>query len=155
LRADLEQQQRQALADLERDYKSEQAAHSLLGRTGKALAPVFDPIGVDWRGGIALLSGFVAKEIVVSTLGVLYAVTDDQQANALQSALQAAGMTPLSALAMMVFVLLYLPCLATVAAIRRETGSIGWMFFSIGYTTSVAWLMAFLVYQSGRLAGLG
>jgi ferrous iron transport protein B len=147
--------ERQAvLSDLERDYNAEQASRSLLGRLGHGLEPVFQPIGIDWRGGIALLSGFVAKEIVVSTLGVLYAVTDDPQANALQSALRAAGMTPLAALSMMVFVLLYMPCLATVAAIRRETGSVKWMFFSIGYTTSIAWLMAFAVYQGGRLLGV-
>jgi ferrous iron transport protein B len=65
-----------------------------------------------------------------------------------------AGLTPLSALSMMVFVLLYLPCLATTAAIRRETGSYRWMFFSIGYSTSVAWMAAFIVYQGGRWLGL-
>ncbi len=153
-RPEIQARHAQALNALSQRTKSEQAARSFLGRLGHALEPVFRPIGVDWRGGIALLSGFVAKEIVVSTLGVLYAVTDDPQANALESALRAAGMTPLTALSMMVFVLLYLPCLATVAAIRRETGSVGWMFFSIAYTTSVAWLMAFLVYQGGRLFGI-
>jgi ferrous iron transport protein B len=154
-RPEIQARHAQALNELSQRTKSEQAAQSLLGRIGQALVPVFHPIGVDWRGGIALLSGFVAKEIVVSTLGVLYAVTDDPEANALESALRGAGMTPLTALSMMVFVLLYLPCLATVAAIRRETGSIGWMFFSIAYTTSVAWLMAFFVFQGGRLLGLG
>lgn len=141
--------------DLERLAKAQQAEYSFLGRIGKGLAPVFHPLGIDWRGGIALISGFVAKEIVVSTLGVLYAVTDDPQANALQSALRAAGMTPLAALSMMVFVLLYLPCLATVTTIRRETGSIGWMLFSIIYSTSLAWIMAFAVYQGGHWLGLG
>jgi len=153
-KSELALEQQAVLSDLERDHNAEQASRSLLGRVGHVLEPVFQPIGIDWRGGIALLSGFVAKEIVVSTLGVLYAVTDDPQANALQSALRAAGMTPLAALAMMVFVLLYMPCLATVAAIRRETGSVKWMFFSIGYTTSIAWLMAFAVYQGGRLLGI-
>ncbi|KJS33216.1 MAG: iron transporter FeoB [Desulfatitalea sp. BRH_c12] len=153
-KSELALEQQAVLSDLERDHNAEQASRSLLGRLGHVLEPVFQPIGIDWRGGIALLSGFVAKEIVVSTLGVLYAVTDDPQANALQSALRAAGMTPLAALSMMVFVLLYMPCLATVAAIRRETGSVKWMFFSIGYTTSIAWLMAFAVYQGGRLIGV-
>jgi ferrous iron transport protein B len=142
--------------DLENRAKTRQAEYSLLGRIGHAIAPVFQPLGIDWRGGIALISGFVAKEIVVSTLGVLHAVTEEEtQTDALQNALKAGGMTPLSALSMMMFVLLYLPCLATVAAIRRETGSVRWMLFSITYSTSLAWLVAFVVYQGGRLLGLG
>ncbi|MBR9982418.1 MAG: ferrous iron transport protein B [Desulfatitalea sp.] len=146
-----------ALADLERRTQATQAEQSLLGRLGHGMAPFFAPIGVDWRGGIALLSGFVAKEIVVSTLGVLYAITDDEQSTeqALRGALRASGMTGLSAMAMMVFVLLYMPCVATVAAIRRETGSIKWMMFSIVYSTGMAWLMALIIYQGGRLLGLG
>ncbi len=131
----------------------EKTEKSFMGRIGKALEPLFAPIGIDWRGGVALVSGFVAKEIVVSTMGVLYAADADEKSEALHSALKASGMTPLSALSMMVFVLLYLPCLATVAAIRRETGSLKWMFFSIFYSTSVAWLAAFVVYQGGRLLG--
>jgi ferrous iron transport protein B len=133
--------------------EAQRTAKTFIGRIGRVVAPVFAPLGIDWRGGVALLTGFVAKEIVVSTLGVLHAVDDENQSEALKKALRASGMTPLSALSMMVFVLLYLPCLATVAAIRRETGSYKWMLFSIGYSTSVAWVMAFLVYQGGRLAG--
>ena len=156
-------QQRQALSKkheegiltLNRKRQADQAANSLLGAMGRAIAPVFSPLGIDWRGGIALLSGFVAKEIVVSTLGVLHAVADPQEAHALQRELIASGMTPLSAVAMMVFVLLYLPCLATVTTIRRETGSIKWMLFSISYSTTVAWLMALAVYQGGQLLGFG
>jgi ferrous iron transport protein B len=129
--------------------------HSYMGMLGKLLAPVFSPLGIDWRGGIALMTGFVAKEIVVSTLGVLYAVEDAAGSEALQDALRSSGMTPLTAVSMMVFVLLYLPCLATVAAIRRETGSSRWMLFSVGYSTGVAWLVSFFVYQGGRLIGLG
>jgi ferrous iron transport protein B len=138
---------------LEGAQQAQQASYSLLGRIGHGIAPFFEPIGVDWRGGIALLSGFVAKEIVVSTMGVLHAVTEHAESGALETALRTSGMTPLSALSMMVFVLLYLPCLATVAAIRRETGSIKLMWFSIFYSTSLAWVMAFLVYQGGRLLG--
>jgi ferrous iron transport protein B len=84
---------------------------------------------------------------------VLFAAKTDQDADMLQNALVASGMTPLSALSMMVFVLLYLPCLATVAAIRRETGSYKWMFFSIAYSTALAWVVAFVVFQGGRLLG--
>jgi ferrous iron transport protein B len=144
-----------AAAELRRLQKSEQTEHSLIGRIGRFVAPAFAPLGIDWRGGVALLTGFVAKEIVVSTLGVLHAAGDrEEQEGALEAALAESGMTPLSALSMMVFVLLYLPCLATTTAIRRETGSTGWMLFSIGYSTSVAWIAAFLVYQGGRLLGL-
>ncbi len=124
-----------------------------IGRIGKISAPLFAPLGIDWRGGVALLTGFVAKEIVVSTLGVLHAVGDQDASEALANALRAAGMTPLSALSMMVFVLLYLPCLASIAAIRRETGSYKWMSFSIVYSTTVAWITAFIVYQGGKLLG--
>jgi ferrous iron transport protein B len=138
---------------LENARNAEQVGESYMGRFGRLLAPVFEPLGIDWRGGVALLSGFVAKEIVVSTLGVLHAVDREAGGDALAQALKKAGMSPLSALSMMVFVLLYLPCLATVAAIRRETGSTGWMAFGIAYTTSVAWVVAFIVYQGGRLMG--
>jgi ferrous iron transport protein B len=142
-----------ALADLAQREKAELTRNSFIGRLGRLIEPVFMPLGIDWRSGIALLSGFVAKEIVVSTLGVLHAVGDSAGEDALGNALAEAGMTPLSALSMMVFVLLYLPCLATTTSIRRETGSYRWMFFSIGYSTSLAWAMAFVVYQGGRLLG--
>jgi len=141
------------LAAIERARQAESVEYALIGRIGKALAPVFVPLGIDWRGGVALVSGFVAKEIVVSTLGVLYAADEAERSDALRSALKSSGMTPLSALSMMIFVLLYLPCLATVTAIRRETGSLKWMFFSIFYSTSLAWIAAFCVYQGGCLLG--
>ena len=89
----------------------------------------------------------------MSTMGVLYAAESADE-NALGRALTAAGMTPLSAAAMMVFVLLYVPCLATVAAVRREAGN-GWMAFSVLYSTGLAWLMGVVIYQGGRLIGLG
>jgi ferrous iron transport protein B len=150
-REDLERQQASEVAALLARHRT---SGSLLGMIGRGIAPVFAPIGIDWRGGIALLSGFVAKEIVLSTLGVLHAVTDLRGDDALKAALIRSGMTPGSALAMMVFVLLYLPCLATVTAIRRETGSWKWMALSIGYNTSVAWIMAFCVFQVAGLLGL-
>ena len=153
-RMQIEQQKDAELRELSRARQAEQTEKSFMGWIGKAIAPLFAPLGIDWRGGVALASGFVAKEIVVSTLGVIYAVDGDEKSEALRTALKNSGMTPLSALSMMVFVLLYLPCLATVTAIRRETGSLKWMFFSIFYSTSIAWLMAFVVYQGGRLLGI-
>jgi ferrous iron transport protein B len=140
-------------AELRRREKAAQTESSYLGQLGRMIEPVFAPLGIDWRGGVSLLSGFIAKEIVVSTLGVLHATGEEDDEDALETALVESGMTPLSALSMMVFVLLYLPCLATTTAIRRETGSTRWMLFSIAYSTAVAWGMAFLVYQGGRLLG--
>ena len=148
-------QKQKALNDLKRGKHSEEIEKSFMGRIGRFLAPVFEPIGIDWRGGIALVTGFVAKEIVVSTLGVLYQVEDTEDADTLDKALKSFGMSALSALSMLVFVLLYLPCLATVATIKQETGSYKWMFFSIFYSTSIAWSVAFIVYQGGKLLGLG
>ncbi len=128
-----------------------------LGRTGRAIAPVFEPLGLSWRDSVAILTGFVAKEIVVSTYGVLYQVGDEEGAEneSLREALRASGMTPLVAFAIMVFVLTYTPCLATLAAIRRESGSWRWTAFSIGYQTVLAWTLAFSIVQGGRLIGLG
>ncbi len=152
-RIELDKKQRAAVDELLRAKQAEKTEKSVIGRIGKIVAPLFEPIGIDWRGGVSLLTGFVAKEIVISTLGVLHAVQIDDESDALKNAFLAAGMTKISALAMMVFVLLYLPCLATTAAIRRETGSYRWMFLSIGYSTAIAWIMAFFVYQGGRLLG--
>ena len=140
------------VAALDRARRSEATEKSLMGAIGKGLEPVFAPLGINWQGAVALVSGFVAKEIVVSTMGVLYAL-EDGEPDALSRALVASGMTPLSALSMMVFVLLYLPCLATISAIRRETGSARWMLFSVCYSTALAWVTAFVVYQGGRLMG--
>ena len=151
----LEKETADAIAAAKRVIQAEKIENSYMGRLGKMIAPVFTPLGIDWRGSVALLSGFVAKEIVVSTLGILYAADSNKDAEALRSALLSSGMTPLSAISMLVFVLLYLPCLATMAAIRRELRSWKWMLFSIGYSTSLAWVLAFLVFQGGKILGFG
>jgi len=149
----LKQKRDLAVAELIKNRKTEKAEKSFMGRIGKVVAPIFAPIGIDWRGSVALLSGFVAKEIVVSTMGILYAA-DEEDSEALKNALFSSGMTSAAALAMMVFVLLYMPCLATLAAIRRETASLKWMIFSISYSTLLAWGMAFIVYQFGTMIGV-
>ncbi len=143
----------EAVTELARAQKAEKAEKSFMGHIGKALAPLFAPLGIDWRGSVALLTGFVAKEIVVSTLGILYAAEEKEESDTLSNTLLSSNMTRLSALAMMVFVLLYLPCLATIATIRQETGSIKWTIFSVAYSTSVAWVVAFCVYQGGKVLG--
>ena len=152
-RQHIEKKRDAAIAELEMARKSEKMEKSYMGRIGKILAPVFAPLGIDWRGSVALLTGFVAKEIVVSTMGILY-LAGDEGSDTLKNALLSSDMTPLSALAMMVFVLLYLPCLATVATIKQETGSFKWTLFSITYSTSLAWVAAFCVFQGGKIIGL-
>ena len=142
-----------AIIGLQKAMNAEKTEKSYMGRIGKGISPVFEPLGIDWRGSVSLLTGFFAKEIVVSTLGVLYSTEGPDDKDALKNALRSSGMTPLSALSMMVFVLLYLPCLATIAMIRKETGSFKWTAFSIIYSTSVAWIAAFCVFQGGKMLG--
>ena len=156
-KADHENRLRQQKDDLIRKIsiakKAERAEKSYIGRIGKVIEPLFEPIGIDWRGSVALVTGFVAKEIVISTMGVLYAAEGDAESDAMRDALKKSGMTPLSAFSMMIFVLLYVPCLATIGAITRETGSMKWALFSVVFTTGVAWGMSFVVYQGGRFLG--
>jgi ferrous iron transport protein B len=149
----LEKKRDDEIARVLKAKQIEETEKSFLGHIGKIISPVFTPIGIDWKGSVALLTGFVAKEIVVSTLGILYAIDDDVP-DALNRALAASGMTSLSALSIMVFVLLYVPCFATVAVIGRETRSAKWAIFSAVYTTLVAWIVAFIIYQGGSLLGM-
>ena len=125
---------------------------SLVGQLGRALEPLVAPLGFDWRAAIALLFGIVAKEIVVSTYGALLGVGEDQEA--ISGRLQEV-FTPLTAYAFMAFTLIYTPCLATVAVIKKETGSWKWAAFSVVYTLALAWIVAFLIYRVGLLLGLG
>jgi len=141
------------ISELEKLRNQEQVAYSFIGGLGKAMEPLFSPLGIDWRSGVALVTGLVAKEVVVSTMGVLYGIGDGES-DALKAALKKSGMTPLTALSMMVFVLLYVPCLATIFAIWRET-SAGWACFNLLYTTSIAWMASFFLYQGGVLLGFG
>ncbi|MDD5870020.1 MAG: nucleoside recognition domain-containing protein, partial [Bacteroidales bacterium] len=129
-----------------------------LGRIGKAIAPVFEPLGFNWKMTISLISGTVAKETVVSTLGVLYsgdaASSNDDLGERLQAPNPKTGVpdfTPAIALAFMVFVLLYVPCIATITAIVKESGSWKYGAFTFVYNTAVAWIIAFIVYQIGSL----
>ena len=102
----------------------------------------------DWKLGIGLISGVGAKELVVSTLGVLYTNEEDVENVNLSDRIP---ITPLAALAYMLFVLIYFPCIATLAAIKQESGSWKWALFAAGYTTVLAWGIAFVVYQLGNL----
>ena len=129
------------------------APKSYLQQIGEAAAPVFSPLGFDWRMNVGILAGTSAKELVVSTLGVLYGDGDrtgDEDAAAQDSMLQASvreAMTPASALSYLIFILLYFPCFATIAAIKGESGRWRWALFTAFYTTALAYAVSFAVYS--------
>ena len=127
---------------------TEQQENSYIGRIGKAIEPAIEPLGFDWKLGVGILSGVGAKELVVSSLGVLYA--DDAEADA-ASLGERIPITPLVAFGYMAFVLIYFPCIATLAAIKGETGSWRWTLFVAAYTTVLAWVVSFAIYRVGGL----
>ena len=123
--------------------------NSFIAMIGHAVEPVLAPIGQNWRSGIALITSIPAKELVVSTLGVLYSSDSDESIT--EDLKKSGDFTPRSAAAFLVFILLFFPCIATIAAIAHETGSRKWALFSIIYNTAVAWVAAFIVYTIGGL----
>ncbi|MBP5561617.1 MAG: ferrous iron transport protein B [Muribaculaceae bacterium] len=146
--------------------RQQQQEHSYLGRMGKAVEPVFKPCGFDWKLDVGLISGVGAKEIVASTLGVIYSddegydedsldSLDEAQKSAKYSALRQQmerdGITPIAAFSFLLFVLLYFPCLATIAAIKNESGSWKWALFAASFTTGVAWLVSTAFFQIASL----
>ncbi len=138
------------------DGQPPQPKDSYIGDLGQALSPVLDPLGYDWQIGVALLTGMVAKEVVISTMGVIYGSggqPEEEGYEALSQALKNSGLTPLGAVGLMLFVLLYTPCLAAVVAIWRETGRLRWMFFSMAYQTALAWTVAFATIKIGTMLG--
>lgn len=135
----------------------EQQADSYMGRIGRAISPLVEPLGFNWKVTIALISGTAAKELVVSTLGVLYAGGDEAPEALSEKLMQpdaATGQrdfTPLVAASFLIFVSLYVPCIASITAVAKESGSWKWGAFSVVYNTLVAWLCAFAVFQIGSL----
>ena len=124
----------------------DQQENSYIGQIGKAMEPVIEPLGFYWKMSVGILSGVGAKELVVSTLGVLYADDANTDATTLGERIP---ITPLVAFTYLVFVLIYFPCIATIAAIKGETGSWKWALFTVFYTTALAWIVSFMVYQIG------
>ncbi|HEY5532238.1 MAG TPA: ferrous iron transporter B, partial [Candidatus Anoxymicrobiaceae bacterium] len=122
---------------------------SIAGKVGLFFEPLVKPLGFDWRAVVALLFGFVAKEIVVSTFGALLGGGSRATITTKLHTI----FTPLTAYTFMAFTLLYTPCLATVAVIRKETGSWKWSAFAVGYSLVLAWLVAFFIYRVGLLLG--
>ena len=138
------------------DFAARQLAYSSVGRIGHAMEPVIAPMGFDWRIGTALVGAFAAKEVFVAQLGIVYAVEspDDTGTAHLRTRLQA-DYTPLVGFCVMLFALIASPCMATVAVIRRESGSWGWAAFQFLGLTVLAWVVTVIVFQTGSLLGLG
>ncbi len=154
----LYQKQRERLNLLEKQYSVEMSSQTFAGHIGKSLVPFLRPLGLgDWKVGMALFSGFVAKEIVVSTFGTLYQLGEvgEDSLSLRQAIRQDPVFNPLTAYTFMVFILLYVPCISTLAVLKKESGSWRWPLFTIAYTTSLAWIAAFIVYQGGLLLSGG
>lgn len=150
-----EQQKNQQVSELETAMNTELIRRSYIGQMGNAIAPVFKPLGFEWREAVSLLTGFVAKEVVVSSMSVLYGsnengVVDDDKFNSQI----AAHFTPLKGFSFMLFVLLYTPCIVALITVIRELHSVKWSIFFVVYQIALAWIVAFGVYQGGRLIGL-
>lgn len=144
--------------------KAEQQMNSYIGRIGRFIEPVLHPLGFDWKMGVALLTGVAAKEVVISTLGVLYQTGnyDNDDPSSLVSSLREAShssgphagqrvFTPVTAFAFLLFILIYFPCVAVVAAVKKETGKWQWAVFLVVYTTLLAWTAAFMVNKLGNM----
>ena len=147
----------ETIAELERLKNMEHQKNSYIGTIGQTIQPVLSPLGFDWKMSVSLLTGMAAKEVVVSTLSVLY-TGEEEDAQALSERikqdLDEEGnpiFTPLIALSLMLFVLIYFPCIATISAIVNESGSWKWGIFVIVYTCVLAWIVSFVVYQTGSL----
>ena len=140
---------------IDEEQKSEKLEQSYAAMFGKAINPVLEPLGFDWKIGVSLVAGLAAKEVVVSTLGTIYAVGGDtDHPQALTDYLQNdPHFTPLIALTLMLFVLIYPPCIAALAVIKRETGSWKWMLFMFFYENAFAWIACFIFYNIGRALG--
>ncbi|MFP4046956.1 MAG: ferrous iron transport protein B [Bacteroidales bacterium] len=153
----------QKISEIESKKDAALQENSYIGRIGYGIEPIMRPLGFDWKMSVSLLSGVAAKEIVVSTMGVLYQVdakssTDEKLVEKLQNARHESGprkgdkvFDRVTAISYLLFVLLYFPCIAAVVAIKKETGSWKWAVFGIVYTTILAWVISFLAQQIGQL----
>jgi ferrous iron transport protein B len=149
------------LHQLELEKEAIRLQNSYLGKIGKFIEPVMRPLGFDWKMSVALLAGLPAKEIVVSTMGVLYQADNEDGSVGLTKKLQQekyqAGpkkgqlviSTPV-ALAFLIFILIYFPCIGVIATIKNESGKLFWAVFTMVYTTMLAWIMAFLTLHVAR-----
>lgn len=155
-----EEEKEEQIAMLETQKKQQHQKNSYIGRIGNFVEPVMRPLGFDWRISVSILSAMPAKEVAVSTLGVIYTGDDeaDESDTTLQSRLlndvQPDGtptFTTLTVISFLLFMLIYFPCIATIVAIKQESASWKWGVFSMVYSTMLAWLVSFMVYQGGSL----
>ncbi len=152
-----------ALESLESREAAEQLAHSLGGRFGRAIEPALRPIGFDWQIGVGIIGAFAAREVFISTLGIVFGIGEtDEESKPLRQALREARyedgsrvMTPLSGVSLMVFFLLACQCMSTIAVVQRESGSWKWPAFLFTYMTALAYIASLVVYQGGQLLGFG
>lgn len=151
------EQKDELIKDIEEQKNIQHQENSYIGKIGKFIEPVMRPLGFDWKISISLITGMAAKEVVISTLGVLYTGDPESQESLptrLLNDTQSDGnptFTPLTVISLLMFVLIYFPCIATIAAIKEEAGSWKWGVFSIVYTTSLAWIISFAIFQIGSL----
>ena len=140
----------------------EQMAHSFAGKAGRILEPAIKPLGFDWQIGIGIIASFAAREVFVSTMGVVFNAQseDDEDTAPLRQALAQAKwpdgsrlFTPLTCLSLMVFYVFAMQCISTIAIVRRETNSWRWPLFQLGYMTGAAWILSLVVFQGGQLLG--
>ncbi|MDA3885890.1 MAG: ferrous iron transport protein B [Candidatus Delongbacteria bacterium] len=141
--------------NLTTSYENTMLGNSYIGQFGQFVSPIFEPIGFDWKSNVAIISGFAGKELVVSTMGVLY---NENEGNNLKEKIKNSSTfttknenSGLKAFVFMIFILLYIPCIATVIAIKNETKSWKWAAFSVFFTTSIAWIVSYLVFNIGKL----
>jgi len=144
--------------EIENSKRAAKLKNTVAGRLGVALEPIFAPMEFDWKTNIALVGGWAAKEVIVSTLGTAYSLgeVNSKEATSLSDKLkEESGWNPLKAFTLLIFVMLYAPCLTTVVVMKKETGAWKWPLFAMAYTTILAYLIALLVNSLGRLLGWG
>lgn len=164
-KSQLEEKKNQEISILEAQLAAKKQENSMLGRIGHFIEPIIKPLGFDWKMGVSLMAGSAAKEVVVSTMGVLYPPSPGEKhhkglAYRISHMKYTKGphkgqpiYSPLAAFAFLMFVLIYFPCVAVIAAIKNESGQWKWSAFMALYTTSLAWIISFIVFQGGRLLG--
>ncbi len=164
LNVEISDQAENSDANPEADQAGEQLRNSYAGKLGRIIEPVIKPLGFDWKIGIALISSFAAREVLVSTMSIIYNVGSDagEEDESLLSAVRNARdengnlvWTPLTAVTLMVFFVLAIQCMSTVAIVRRETNSWAWTIFMVAYMTGIAYFAAFLTFQGGKFLGFG
>ena len=155
--------QAELMAALDGKEEGEHLRYSVAGRVGRLMEPTIEPLGFDWRIGVGILGAFAAREVFVSTLGIVFGIAEaDEESVSLRTSLQEARhpdgstlMTPLAGISLMVFFVLACQCMSTIGVVRRESGSWGWPIFMFAYMSVLAYVASLVVYQAGSLLGWG